>query len=409
MTTHSHCNWTNEGGHVSVVEVFRQFLLLGCTSFGGPVAHLGYFRERFVQREKWLTDAAYADLVALCQFLPGPASSQVGMGLGLMRAGWPGALAAWIGFTFPSAILLVLASAVLSANPDWLAGAWVQGMKVAAVAVVAQAVLGMQRKLAPDRGRASLMAFAAVLVLLVPLAWVQLLALLIGAVAGLTLLPPPDDHSMSHEQLKVPVRKGVSLVLLVALVGMLVALPWLAAEARPVAIQQLAGFLQAGSLVFGGGHVVLPLLEQSLVPPGWISVDQFLAGYGAAQAVPGPMFSFAAFLGFDLRAGLQGIGGALLALLALFLPAFLLVGGALPFWSVLGKRAAMRRALKGINAAVVGVLLAALFQPVWLAGIKTSADFSLAMVAFLLLVGWKQPAWRVVVVCGLVGGFTLSS
>ena len=288
-----------------VIDVFRQFLVLGCSSFGGPIAHIGYFRERFVQREQWLSDAAYADLLALCQFLPGPVSSQVGMGLGLMRAGWPGAVAAWIGFTFPSAILLVLASAVVSANPDWLAEGWFQGLKVAAVAVVAQAVLGMQRKLAPDRGRASLMAFAAVLVLLVPLAWVQLLALVIGAVAGLTLLPPPDDHSMSHERLKVPVHKGVSLLLLVALVGMLVALPWLAAEARPVAIQQLAGFLQAGSLVFGGGHVVLPLLEQSLVPPGWISLDQFLAGYGAAQAVPGPMFSFAAFLGFDLHGGLQ--------------------------------------------------------------------------------------------------------
>ena len=204
-------------------------------------------------------------------------------------------------------------------------------------------------------------------------------------------------------------HKSGSILLLMALVGMFVALPWLAAEARPMAIQQLAGFLRAGSLVFGGGHVVLPLLEQSLVPPGWISLDQFLAGYGAAQAVPGPMFSFAAFLGFDLRGGLQGLSGALLALLALFLPAFLLVGGALPFWSVLGKRTTVRRALNGINAAVVGVLLAALFQPVWLAGIKDSADFCLMMVAFLLLVGWRQPAWRVVVVCGLVGGFTLSS
>ena len=392
-----------------VIEVFRQFLVLGCSSFGGPIAHIGYFRERFVQREQWLSDAAYADLVALCQFLPGPASSQVGMGIGLMRAGWPGAVAAWIGFTFPSAILLVLASAVVSANPDWLAGGWFQGLKVAAVAVVAQAVLGMQRKLAPDQTRASLMVLTAVLVLLVPLVWVQLLALGIGAIAGLTLLSPPNDRSSDQEPLEVPMHKSGSILLLMALVGMFVALPWLAAEARPMAIQQLAGFLRAGSLVFGGGHVVLPLLEQSLVPPGWISLDQFLAGYGAAQAVPGPMFSFAAFLGFDLRGGLQGLSGALLALLALFLPAFLLIGGALPFWSVLGKRTTVRRALNGINAAVVGVLLAGLFQPVWLAGIKDSADFCLMMVAFLLLVGWRQPAWRVVVVCGLVGGFTLSS
>ena len=392
-----------------VIEVFRQFLVLGCSSFGGPNAHLGYFRERFVQREQWLSDPAYAQRVALCQFLPGPASSQVGLGIGLMRAGWPGAVAAWIGFTLPSAILLVFASAVVTANPDWLAGGWVQGLKVAAVAVVAQAVLGMQRKLAPDQSRASLMVLTAVLVLLVPLVWVQLLALGIGAIAGLTLLSPPDDRSTGQESLKVPMHRGASVLLLVALVGMLLALPWLSAEDRPMAIQQLASFLRAGSLVFGGGHVVLPLLEQSLVPPGWISLDQFLAGYGAAQAVPGPLFSFAAFLGFDLRGGLQGLGGALLALLALFLPAFLLVGGALPFWSVLGKQSRMQRAIKGINAAVVGVLLAALFRPVWLAGIKDSADFSLALVAFLLLVGWKRPAWQVVVFCGVVGGYALSS
>jgi len=389
-------------------QVFRHFLLLGCISFGGPIAHLGYFRERFVQREQWLTDAAYADLVALCQFLPGPASSQVGIGLGLMRAGWLGGLAAWIGFTLPSASLLVVAAALLTAHPEWLAGSWVQGLKVAAVAVVAQAVLGMQRRLAPDRQRVSLMAVSAVLVLMVPLASVQVLALLMGAGVGLTLLTPPEDLPHHDQHLKVPIRRSVALLMLCILLALLIALPWISAPSRPLLVQQLGGFLQAGSLVFGGGHVVLPLLEQSLVPPGWISLDQFLAGYGAAQAVPGPMFSLAAFLGFDLVGGLHGLGGALLALIALFLPAFLLIGGVLPFWSDLGRLRAMRRALVGINAAVVGILLAALFQPIWHVGIRTSAEFSLALVAFLLLVAWKQPAWRVVLLCGLVGGLALA-
>ncbi len=389
-------------------DVFRQFLLLGCTSFGGPVAHLGYFRERFVTRQGWLTDAAYADLVALCQLLPGPASSQVGIGLGLMRAGWLGGLAAWIGFTLPSALLLIICAALLAAHPDWLGGGWLQGLKVAAVAVVSQAVLGMQRKLAPDRARASLMVAAAALVLLLPVPWVQVLALLLGAGLGLTVLDPPDDQPLAldqahHAQLRVPIDRGAALLMLAGLGCLLLALPWLTASARPLLVQQLASFLQAGALVFGGGHVVLPLLEQSLVPPGWISLDQFLAGYGAAQAVPGPMFSLAAFLGFDLQGGLHGVGGALLALLALFLPAFLLIGGVLPFWSDLGRLATMRRALRGINAAVVGILLAALFQPVWQVGIRSSADFSLGIAAFLLLVAWRQPAWRVVLLCGLIG------
>ena len=390
------------------LKVFVQFFVLGLSSFGGPVAHLGYFHERFVQRERWITPEAYADLVGLCQLLPGPSSSQVGMGLGLIRAGWLGGLAAWAGFTLPSAVLMVLAASLLSSHPSWMDGGWVHGLMVAAVAVVAQAVLGLQRKLAPDRQRASLMVASAVLVLLIPRVWAQLLALLFGALVGWCVLTPPELEPSAPQRLEIPLQRSVALGLLAIAGLLLMVLPWLSAEARPLMVQQLSAFLRTGSLVFGGGHVVLPLLEQAMVPNGWIDLQQFLAGYGAAQAMPGPMFSFAAFLGFDLRPGLQGIAGAAMALIALFFPSFLLIGGVLPFWSDLGRLTAMRRALLGINAAVVGILLAALFQPVWQTGIRGGAEFSLALVAFVLLVSWRQPAWRVVLFCAAVGGLTLA-
>ena len=390
------------------LQVFVEFFMLGLTSFGGPVAHLGYFHERFVRRERWISAEAYADLVGLCQLLPGPSSSQVGMGLGLIRAGWLGGLAAWAGFTLPSAVLMVLAASLLSAHPSWIDGGWVHGLMVAAVAVVAQAVLGLQRKLAPDRQRASLMVAAAVLVLLVPRVWAQLLALLLGGLVGWCALTPPELEPSAPKRLVVSLRRSVALGLLALAVLLFIALPWLSAEARPLLVQQLSAFLRTGSLVFGGGHVVLPLLEQALVPNGWIDLQQFLAGYGAAQVLPGPMFSFAAFLGFDLQPGLQGITGSAMALIALFVPSFFLIGGLLPFWSDLGQLAPMRRALLGINAAVVGILLAALFQPIWQTGIHSGAEFSLALVAFLLLVSWRQPAWRVVLFCAVVGGLTLA-
>ena len=387
-----------------LLEVFLQFLLLGSSSFGGPIAHLGYFHERFVQREHWLTEAAYADLVALSQLLPGPSSSQVGMGLGFLRAGWMGGVVAWVGFTLPSALLMIGAAALLSANPAWLNSSVIDGLKVAAVAVVAQAVLSLQRKLAPDRERICLMAFSAVLVLLVPLAWAPLLALLIGGVIGVTRLKPSGEELSPSDVLTVPLNRWVAIGLLGMVLVLFVTLPVLLANTEPIVLQQLGGFLQAGALVFGGGHVVLPLLEQSLVPQGWIGLDQFLVGYGAAQAVPGPMFSFAAFLGFDLRGGLHGIGGALLAVIALFLPSFLFIGGILPFWNQIGRLQTMRRALLGINAAVVGILLAALFEPIWQEGIQSNAQFSLGLIAFLMLVSWKQPAWRVVIFCGVMSG-----
>ena len=392
----------------SLLEVFLQFFALGCTSFGGPVAHLGYFHERFVLREHWLKADAYSDLVALCQLLPGPSSSQVGMGIGLIRAGWLGGLAAWVGFTLPSAVLMVVAAALLSSQPSWFTDGWVHGLLVAAVAVVAQAVVSLQQKLAPDRERATLMALSAVLVLMIPHAWAQILTLAVGGLVGLVVLAPPENASLQSNRLVVPLSRWLALVMLGFLWVLLLALPWLSAADRPIVVQQLSGFLRTGALVFGGGHVVLPLLEQTLVPHGWIGIDQFLAGYGFAQALPGPMFSFAAFLGFDLQAGLHGLGGALLAITALFLPSFLLIGGILPFWSDLGRLGMMRRALVGINAAVVGILLAAFFQPVWQSAIRGSAEFSLAITAFLMLICWKQPAWRVVLFCALVGGLIFS-
>ena len=392
----------------SLLEVFFQFFALGCISFGGPVAHLGYFHKRFVQREQWLSVDAFTDLVALCQLLPGPSSSQLGMGIGLIRAGWLGGLVAWVGFTLPSAVLMVLAAGLLSAQPAWLAGSWVDGLLVAAVAVVAQAVLSLQQKHASDRERASLMALSAVLVLLVPHAWAQLLALLLGGIVGLLALTPPDHEPLQSNRLVVPLSRSAGLGFLGLLLLLLLALPWLSDADRPLVMQQLSAFLRTGALVFGGGHVVMPLLEHSLVPQGWIGLDQFLVGYGAAQAVPGPMFSFAAFLGFDLQDGLHGLAGALMALTALFLPSFLLIGGVLPFWSVLGRLRMMRRALFGINAAVVGILVAALFQPIWQSAILGRAEFSLAITAFLLLVCWKQPAWRVVLLCAVVGGLVIT-
>ena len=387
----------------AVLGVFLHFFSLGCTSFGGPVAHLGYFHERFVQRERWLTEASYADLVALCQLLPGPSSSQVGIGLGMLRAGWLGGCAAWIGFTLPSALLMIAAAALLLGHPSWLSGGVIDGLKVASVAVVAQAVMAMQRKLAPDRERLTLMVFSALLVLLLPTAWGQLLALLVGGFVGFTLLRSPHEQSSLEQRLALPLSRPVAFALLAVLFGLMLSLPWLSSTTQPVLIQQLSALVRAGGLVFGGGHAVLPFLEQSVVHQGWLGLDQFLTGYGLVQAVPGPMFSFAAFLGFQLEGGLHGIDGAALALMALFLPAFLLIGGILPLWCALGQLRGMRRVLVGINAAVVGILLAALFEPLWLASIRTTAEFSLALVAFLLLACWRQPAWRVVGLSALVG------
>jgi chromate transporter len=386
----------------SVVEVLRAFTRLGLTSFGGPVAHLGYFRIEFVERRQWLDDKTYADLVALCQFLPGPASSQVGMGLGLMRAGYLGALAAWLAFTLPSAIALILFAYGVEALGGAAGSGWLHGLKIAAVAVVAQAVLGMMLTLAPDKERATLAVLAAAVVLFIPSVYAQIGAIALGALAGYWFLR--DGAVKAEGRLHVPVRRRTAIAALVLFFGLLVALPLLSQASGNQALAYFDAFYRTGSLVFGGGHVVLPLLQAEVVPPGWVTDDQFLAGYGAAQAVPGPLFTFVAYLGVVMNPPPNGFAGALLALVAIFLPSFLLIIGALPFWDRLRTRPEAQSVLRGVNAAVVGILLAALYDPVWTAGIKSGADFALGAAAFLLLYVWKTPPWLVVVLCAVAGG-----
>jgi len=386
-------------------EVFVAFLRLGLTSFGGPIAHLGYFHEEFVVRRRWLDEHTYVDLVALSQFLPGPASSKVGIAIGLSRAGYSGALAAWTAFTLPSAIALVLFGYGVASFRDVLGSGWLHGLKVAAVAVVAQAVLTMMRALAPDRERATLAVVAAAMVLAMPSSFGQIGAIVLGAIVGLVLFRgvAPDDHaSLPH-----PVSRAVAVAAIVVFFALLIGLPLLAAAVPNHALQLFDAFYRAGSLVFGGGHVVLPLLQAAVVPPGWVSNDAFLAGYGAAQAVPGPLFTFSAYLGTVMGPAPNGWQGAILCLVAMFLPAFLLVIGPLPFWDGLRRRPWAQAALRGVNAAVVGLLLAALYRPVWTSGITNAGDFALGVVAFLLLFMWKTPPWLVVAFCA-VGGVLLA-
>lgn len=382
--------------------VFAVFLRLGLTSFGGPVAHLGYFRDEFVTRRKWLDDKSYADLVALCQFLPGPASSQVGIAVGLIRAGYLGSLAAWIGFTLPSAIAMVLFAYGVTHIDGTMGSGWLHGLKIAAVAVVANAVLGMMTSLAPDRARATLAVVAAALVLAMPSAWGQIGAIVVGALVGFALFRN-SAASQSGARVSAPIGDHAALAAVVIFVALLIALPLAAAAFPAQGLQYFDAFYRVGSLVFGGGHVVLPLLQAEVVPPGWVSDDAFLAGYGAAQAIPGPLFTFAAYLGAVMGPAPNGIAGAALCLVAVFLPSFLLVTGALPFWDAFRGRPDAQAALKGVNAAVVGLLLAALYHPVWTAGILRPADFALAAAAFLLLYMWKTPPWLVVVLCALAG------
>jgi chromate transporter len=388
------------------LEVLAAFTRLGLTSFGGPVAHLGYFRAEFVERRRWLDDASYADLVALCQFLPGPASSQVGIAVGLSRAGYAGALAAWIGFTLPSALAMTLFGYGLTALGDVAGAPWLHGLKVAAVAVVAQAVLGMARTLAPDRARATLAVVAACIVLAVPSSLGQIGAIVLGGVVGLLL--PRGEIASAQGPLPLNVSRTVGAVLLVLFFVLLIGLPLMAAALPNQALKEFDAFYRAGSLVFGGGHVVLPLLQAAVVPQGWVSNDAFLAGYGAAQAVPGPLFTFAAFLGTVMHTPPNGWLGALICLVAIFLPSFLLVIGALPFWEELRRRPAAQAALRGVNAAVVGLLLAALYQPVWTTGIGNAADFALAVAAFVLLFMWQTPPWLVVILSALAGALLVA-
>lgn len=379
------------------LSVFRAFLRLGLTSFGGPVAHLGYFRGEFVERRRWLDEATYTDIIALCQFLPGPASSQVGISIGILRAGLPGGFAAWLGFTAPSALAMIAFGYGVTSLGNIAQAPWLHGLKIVAVAVVAQAVWSMARTLCPDRERASMAVGAAVIVFAFPDAFGQIGAIILGGLIGWHRLPPATTAASTHIGIKIARPLGIAALVVFAL--LLGGLPFVAGNSHTVAL--IDSFYRSGSLVFGGGHVVLPLLQKAVVPPGWIGNDAFLAGYGAAQAVPGPLFTFAAYLGTVMQPGPNGWLGGLICLLAIYLPSFLLLIGVLPFWDALRRRADVQSALKGVNAAVVGLLLAALYSPVWTSAIFNPADFGLGLVAFLLLVFWRVPPWLVVVMGGL--------
>uniref|UniRef100_UPI0038B5DB2D chromate efflux transporter n=1 Tax=Thiorhodovibrio winogradskyi TaxID=77007 RepID=UPI0038B5DB2D len=390
--------------------IFLVFLRLGLTSFGGPIAHLGYFRAEFVTRRRWLSEASYAELVALCQFLPGPASSQVGMALGLTRAGYAGALAAWVGFTLPSALAMILLALGLVNQSDAIPAGALHGLKLAAVAVVAQAVWGMARSLCPDRSRVTLMAGAACGVLLIPFAWMQVVLLLVAGLIGAALFAPTPPAAQSDAP-PPPIGPVAGLAWLALFALLLIGLPLIAVLAPTQALTLIDASYRAGSLVFGGGHVVLPLLQAEFVTQGWIDPERFLAGYGAAQALPGPLFTFGAFLGatrFGTDGGwLAGGLGGLLGLLAIFAPSFLLVAGVLPFWNRLRHHGRLRAALSGINAAVVGLLLAALYQPVWRSTVEGPADFALALLALVALQFWTLPPWLVVFACAGTGWMVL--
>jgi chromate transporter len=384
------------------LEVLWVALRLGLTSFGGPVAHLGYFREEYVVRRKWLDEQSYADVVALAQSLPGPASSKVGIIIGTIRAGLPGGLMAWLGFTLPSVLAMILFAYGVQQFTVGGAG-WLLGLKIAAVAVVAQAVWGMSRNLAPDRQRATIAIIAAVVALAWPTAATQVLIIVVAGLVGWRLLPVSVSQS-DRMSISARVRPWVGIAALALFFSLLFGLPLL----RQVmgASQTLAvldSFYRAGSLVFGGGHVVLPLLQSEVVAPGWVSNETFVAGYGAAQAVPGPLFTFSAYLGTVMEPEPNGALGGLLALGAIFLPAFLLTIGPLPFWDILRARPAFQSVLRGINAAVVGILLAALYDPVWTSAIHAPIDFALAAAALGLLVLWKLPPWLVVVLAAMGG------
>lgn len=392
---------------VAVLEVFIVFLRLGLTSFGGPVAHLGYFREEIVARRGWLDEAAYVDLVALCQFLPGPASSQVGIALGIKRAGLPGGLAAWLGFTAPSAALLVLFAYGVAHFGDLESAGWLGGLKAAAVAVVALAVWGMAGSLCPDRPRAAIAIAATVGVLAWPTSWGQLLVIAVAGIIGWAFLQSGQPDDRREQQFRVSRALGVvCLVMLgVILVGVPVIQRVVGSAAISETLQVFDSFFRAGSLVFGGGHVVLPLLKELVVTPGWVTSSEFIAGYGAAQAVPGPLFTFSAYLGasLDVANAPSGWPGGLFALAAMFLPSFFLVIGAVPFWDRLRGWRSFGGALRGTNAAVVGLLLAALYDPVWTSAIHQAEDFALALLALGLLAIWKWPPWLVVVLSALAG------
>lgn len=384
----------------TLLEILSVSTKLGVTSFGGPIAHLGYFHDEYIRRRKWLDERSYMELVVLCQFLPGPASSQVGIGIGIVRAGWLGGLVAWLGFTLPSVLALVAFAFLLQGYDIGNAG-WIHGLKIVAVAIVAHAILGMGQKLTPDRTRATIAVVAATVTLLWQAALSQIIIILLAGLLGVVLYRGKSQES--SPDLQIPISRSLAIVCLALFFGLLLALPLLREWTEHEWIVLFDGFYRSGSLVFGGGHVVLPLLERELVPAGWMTKEEFLAGYGAAQAVPGPLFTFGSYLG--AMAG--GVTGAFIATIAIFLPAFLLVMGALPFWSLLRNSSNMQGALMGVNAAVVGILLASLYDPLWTSAVLQPKDFILALILFSMLVFWKLPPWMIVFV-GALGGTVLA-
>jgi len=402
MTIAAHSAETKDRPTGSPLEVLLVFLRLGITCFGGPIAHIGYFRDEFVVRRRWLDEHTYADLVGLCQFLPGPASSQVGFSIGLMRAGYRGGLAAWTGFTLPSAIVLVLFAYGAGELGGPAGIGLLHGLKLVAVAIVAQAVWGMARTLCPDRERASIAVAAALIILFSASSVSQIAAILLGGVAGLWLCRAAGPPTAT-EHITVPVSRTVGLVALAVFFLLLAGLPVLRGFVNSQGIALFEAFYRSGALVFGGGHVVLPLLREAFVTPGWVSDDAFLAGYGAAQAVPGPLFTFAAYLGAVVSPSPHGLTGAVLGLIGIFLPGVLILMGTLPFWETFRKRAGAQAVMRGVNAAVVGLLAAALYNPVWTSSVKTPGDFGIALVGFVLLTVWRAPPLVVVVVSALGG------
>jgi chromate transporter len=407
-------NGANQDSKDSIVrgspgEVFRVFLKLGVTSFGGPIAHLGYYRNELVVRRRWIDEAGYADLVAMCQFLPGPASSQVGFSLGILRGNsLLGGLAAWFAFTMPSALIMFAFAMSATAFTGPIAEGFLHGLKLVAVAVVAQAIWGMSRTLTPDRARAGIALAAIAIVVFFAGSFGQIAAIVLGAGAGLWLCrgevaPPVAGH------LNFPVTRRAGVVALVLFAALLLIPPVVANATGSRALALFNAFYRSGALVFGGGHVVLPLLQAQVVTPGWVSNEAFLAGYGLAQAVPGPLFTFAAYLGAVMGPSPNGLAGAVIALVAIFLPGMLLVYGMLPFWEAMRTRPSAQAAMRGTNAAVVGILGAALYNPVWTSAVLTPRDFALALTGFLLLTVWEMPPWVVVVFlagAGVLSGFT---
>ncbi|WP_373777599.1 chromate efflux transporter [Glaesserella sp.] len=388
---------------VTPLHIFLIFLRLGFTSFGGPVAHLAYFHEEFVKKRGWYSEQAYADLVALCQFLPGPASSQVGMAIGLSKAGYLGAFLAWVGFTLPSAIMLILFALGIQNYSEILSAQVLHGLKIVAVAVVAQAVWTMATKLCQGIQKVSIMIIAAVIVSLVPQIWIQPVVIVIAGILGVILFKNSLKSDNSAFSVSISRRSGAIWLIIFAM--LLMVLPYIHSVSSSQFWMMNDSFYRAGSLVFGGGHVVLPLLKTEIVSTGLVSHDTFLAGYGAAQAVPGPLFTFAAFLGSVAVSPPNGIFGGMIALIAIFIPSFLLIAGVLPFWSQLQKNNYIQTALQGINAAVVGLLLAALYDPVWTSAVFTPRDFSFVLLAFSALVYWNIPVWLVVILGGISIGF----